>query len=60
MSDQDPASEHLRIIRQLMERATVYRSIAAPVALVGGVVALGLAWAAVDAPATGAPDLQTV
>lgn len=44
MSDQDPASEHLRVIRQLMERATVYRSIAAPVALLGGVVALGLAW----------------
>ncbi|MFN0127562.1 MAG: hypothetical protein ACKV19_12845 [Verrucomicrobiales bacterium] len=32
------------MIRQLMERATVYRSISAPVALVGGVVALGLAW----------------
>lgn len=44
MSDQDPASEHLRIIRQLMERATVYRSISAPVALLGGVAALGLAW----------------
>jgi hypothetical protein len=44
MPDQDPASEHLRVIRQLMERATVYRSISAPVALVGGLVALGLAW----------------
>jgi hypothetical protein len=27
-----------------MERATVYRSISAPVALVGGLVAVGLAW----------------
>ena len=40
----DPATEHLRVIRQLMERATVYRSITAPVALAGGLVALGLAW----------------
>jgi len=44
MSDHDPAAEHLRVIRQLMERATVYRSIAAPVALVGGLGALWLAW----------------
>jgi len=40
----DPATEHLRVIRQLMERATVYRSITAPVALGGGLIALGLAW----------------
>jgi len=44
MADPDPASEHLRVIRQLMERATVYRSISAPVALLGGLAALGLAW----------------
>ena len=44
MPDPDPAAEHLRVIRQLMERATVYRSISAPVALVGGVGALVLAW----------------
>jgi len=44
MSDLDPASEHLRVIRQLMERATVYRSISAPVALLGGLAALVLAW----------------
>jgi len=44
MADNDPAAEHLRIIRQLMERATVYRSISAPVALLGGAGALVLAW----------------
>ncbi len=32
------------MIRQLMERATVYRSISAPVALAGGLAALVLAW----------------
>lgn len=43
-AETDPATEHLRVIRQLMERATVYRSITAPVALGGGLIALGLAW----------------
>ncbi len=44
MSTQDSAADHLRVIRQLMERATLYRAISAPTALVGGVAALGLAW----------------
>lgn len=34
------AEEHLRIIRSLMEKATVYRAISAPTALAGGLAAL--------------------
>ncbi|MDQ3623312.1 MAG: hypothetical protein M3463_12615 [Verrucomicrobiota bacterium] len=34
------AEENLRIIRSLMERATIYRAIAAPSALVGGTLSL--------------------
>ena len=41
MSDSDSASRHLRVIRSLMERATIYRSISAPTALVGGLLSLG-------------------
>ncbi len=37
------AEEHLRAIRLLMERATIYRAISAPTALVGGVLSIGLA-----------------
>jgi hypothetical protein len=33
------AEEHLRIIRSLMEKATIYRAISAPTALVGGILA---------------------
>ena len=32
------AEEHLRVIRSLMEKATVYRAISAPTALVGGLL----------------------
>ncbi|HJT80640.1 MAG TPA: hypothetical protein VJ719_05535 [Chthoniobacterales bacterium] len=46
MNDRMNAEENLRIIRQLMERATVYRAIAAPSALVAGILSL-LAAAAV-------------
>ncbi len=41
MTDFDSASKQLRVIRSLMERATVYRSISAPTALVGGLLSLG-------------------
>jgi hypothetical protein len=47
MTDSDYASRQLRVIRALMERATVYRSISAPMALVGGLLSLGgfgVAW----------------
>ncbi len=44
MPTRSEAEEHLRIIRSLMEKATIYRAISAPTALVGGVcsVAFGL------------------
>jgi hypothetical protein len=34
------AEEHLRIIRELMERATIYRAVSAPAALFCGLIAL--------------------
>ncbi len=44
MTDHE-AEEHLRAIRLLMERATIYRAISAPTALVGGLLSIGLAGA---------------
>jgi hypothetical protein len=44
MRPQTEAEDHLRVIRSLMERATVYRAISAPTALAGGL--LGLATSA--------------
>jgi hypothetical protein len=41
MTDSDYAGKQLRVIRSLMERATIYRSISAPMALVGGLLSLG-------------------
>jgi hypothetical protein len=41
MTESDSASKQLRVIRSLMERATIYRSLAAPTALVGGLLSLG-------------------
>jgi hypothetical protein len=38
--DRVTAEQNLRIIRQLMERATVYRAVAAPSALVAGILSL--------------------
>ena len=40
MTDQDTAADHLRTIRAMMERATIYRAISGPAALFGGLVAL--------------------
>jgi hypothetical protein len=40
MNDRSRAEEDLRVIRTLMERATVYRAISAPTALVGGMLSL--------------------
>jgi hypothetical protein len=40
MNDRVRAEEDLRVIRTLMERATTYRAISAPIALVGGVLSL--------------------
>jgi hypothetical protein len=36
MATASTAEEHLRVIRSLMEKATIYRAISAPTALVGG------------------------
>jgi len=41
MIDSDSASRQLRVIRSLMERATIYRSLSAPTSLVGGLLSLG-------------------
>src|SRR5271168_2832700 len=41
MTDSDSASRQLRVIRSLMERATIYRSLSAPTALVGGLLSFG-------------------
>ena len=40
MIDRSNAEEDLRIIRSLMERATIYRAISAPTALVAGLLAI--------------------
>jgi hypothetical protein len=40
MPTHSEAEENLRVIRSLMERATIYRAISAPVALVAGIAAL--------------------
>lgn len=40
MTAQEKALEHLQVIRALMERSQVYRSISAPAALCGGLLAL--------------------
>lgn len=40
MNEQERAEEHLRTIRRLMERGTIYRAISAPSALVGGILSL--------------------
>jgi hypothetical protein len=40
MPNRTDAEEHLRIIRSLMEKATIYRAISAPTALVGGLVSV--------------------
>src|SRR6187431_3047612 len=42
-SPQGTALEHLRIIRTLMERAHIYRAVSAPVALIGGILAVVVA-----------------
>ncbi|MBA3543445.1 MAG: hypothetical protein H0T83_03260 [Chthoniobacterales bacterium] len=59
MNEEMRAEEHLRVIRSLMERATIYRAISAPTALVGGLLAVAttaLLWFGDNArPGTAAP-----
>src|ERR1700722_12963855 len=40
MAASTTAEEHLRVIRSLMEKATIYRAISVPTALVGGCVGI--------------------
>lgn len=40
MTEREQAADHLKVIRELMERATVYRTISWPTALVGGCLAV--------------------
>lgn len=40
MPTRSDAEEHLRIIRSLMEKATIYRAISAPTALAGGLLSV--------------------
>jgi hypothetical protein len=42
MPEREQAEEHLRVIRSLMERATIYRAISAPSALIGGLLTVAL------------------
>ncbi len=44
MQTRSDAEEHLRIIRSLIEKATIYRAISAEAAAVGGVLAVGAAF----------------
>jgi hypothetical protein len=44
MPTSSEAEDHLRVIRSLMERSTIYRAISAPVALVGGLTTLLACW----------------
>jgi len=52
MNEQERAEEHLRTIRRLMERGTIYRAISAPTALVGGLLSLAASgvWMAATRP----------
>lgn len=43
MTGRSEAEEHLRVIRSLMERATVYRAISAPGALIAGICSVIMA-----------------
>ena len=51
MTTREEAAEQLRVIRSMMERATVFRALSGETALVGGAAALGAAW--VSEPKTG-------
>lgn len=44
MTTREEAAEQLRVIRSVMERATIFRALSGETALVGGAIALGVAW----------------
>lgn len=45
MSNRSEAEQHLRVIRSLMERATIYRAVSAEAAAVGGALAIAASFA---------------
>ena len=62
MNERTRAEEHLRVIRSLMERATIYRAISAPTALVGGLLAVatsGTIWFVDRSRAAATPEFDT-
>jgi hypothetical protein len=44
MTTQEEAAEQLRVIRSMMERATVFRALSGETALVGGAISMTVAW----------------
>ncbi len=44
MTTREEAAEQLRVIRSMMERATVFRALSGETALMGGAVSLAVAW----------------
>ncbi len=44
MTTREEAAEQLRVIRSVMERATIYRALSGETALIGGAAALAAAW----------------
>jgi len=44
MTTQEEAAEQLRVIRSVMERATIFRALSGETALIGGAAALAAAW----------------
>ena len=44
MTTREEAAEQLRVIRSMMERATIFRALSGETALVGGAIALGVAY----------------
>ena len=45
MTTREEAAEQLRVIRSMMERATIFRALSGETAMLGGAVALAVAWA---------------
>ncbi len=45
MTTREDAAEQLRVIRSMMERATIFRALSGETAMIGGAVALAAAWA---------------
>ena len=44
MTTREEAVEQLRVIRSMMERATIFRALSGETALMGGAAALAAAW----------------